>query len=122
MTEEVRNRINSRLNERYGSNAGGNRFYLEARDGQSAKVMELRRYVNPKLSLHSDFYRTLDAMMKCAEQNAHLPAAEAEAQQVCQHEFDNLQIAALENKTLFHHVNQRFFMKENLYRQGTMPR
>ena len=86
MTEEKRIRINNRLNERYGAGAGGNRFYMEAR-AESGKAMQLSSYVNPKLALHSEFYGALDRMMKCAEANALIPAAQAEEQQVCQREF-----------------------------------
>ena len=83
LTDEVRNRINNRLNERYGAKPGGNRFYLQARNGSDSKHMAMGRYVNPKLALHSEFYGALDTMMKCAEAHAHIPAAEAEEQQVC---------------------------------------
>ena len=43
---------------------------LDAPGVNSENVMKMSQYVNPELALHSDYFKTLDKMMKCVEKNA----------------------------------------------------
>ena len=94
------------MNERYGNNIAGNQFYLETK-GQSAQTMQLGTYVNPKLALHSDYFGSLDKMMKCVERNAHVAPKRQET--ICKSEMTALRMQAFDDKLLYHHVNARWF-------------
>ena len=106
LTEEQRQKIVSKLNTIYGSNPGGNQFYLGSK-GDSIGIMQLGTYVNPKLALHTDYFGALDRMMKCVERNAAVTGKRQEV--VCKNEYTQLRKAAFENKLLYHHINARWF-------------
>ena len=77
----------------------------------AANVMKMGRYVNPDLTSGSDYFKSLDSMMKCVDKNAGV-ADVAYQQQVCANEFRNLRLAAFNNKLYYSEVNKRHFMRE----------
>ena len=73
--------------------------------------MKMGQYVNPDLGLHSEYFTSLDKMMKCVEKNAHVTDPQVQ-NRVCAKEFKNLRLSALDNKMSYHEVNRRWFMRE----------
>lgn len=110
--------MNNRLNAIYGDKTAGNHYYLRAR-GDSTGPMELGTYVNPQLALHTDYFGSLDRMMKCVEKHAHADAKHFD--KVCSSEMNALRRDAFQDKLLYHHVNARWFQTENLYKSGQFP-
>ena len=80
-------------------------------------VMSMGRYVNPELVHGSDYFKSLDSMMKCVERNAGVTDA-AEQAKVCATEYRNLRLAAFNQKLLYSQVNQRWFIRELEYQRG----
>ena len=63
-----------RLNAMTKNKPMGTQFYLKVK-GQdvpvaNTNVMKFGQYANPELALHSTYFKSLDAMMKCVEKNA----------------------------------------------------
>ena len=79
--------------------------------------MQMSHYVNPELSMHSDYFKTLDKMMQCVEKNAHVVDVKEQAR-VCNKEFRNLRLAAFNQKLLYSEVNKRFFIRELAFKSG----
>ena len=69
--------------------------------------MQLGTYVNPQLALHSDYFKSLDRLMKCVEKNPHVSGKKQEF--ACKNEMTALRKEAFEDKLLYHHVNARWF-------------
>jgi len=51
-------------------------------------------------------------MMDCAERNA----GAANKEQVCAKEFKALRLSAFKDQLLYNHVNERFFVNENAFK------
>ena len=83
----------------------------------AATVMQMGQYVNPDLTNGSDYFRSLDSMMKCVEKNIGVTDP-AEQERVCSAEFKNLRLAALNNKLFYSEVNKRWFMRELQWRKN----
>ena len=119
-TEQAKHRLQSAMMK---NRAEGTPNFLmvtgsEADDTlNAANVMKLGRYVNPDLTSGSDYFRSLDSMMKCVEKNAWREDVESQ-QQVCAKEFRNMRLAAYNNKLLYSEVNRRFFMIELEYQRN----
>ena len=88
----------------------GTPFYLKVVE-DAGSVMQMGTYANPDLGMHSEYFKSLDSMMKCVEKNAHVTDPQAQ-NRVCAKEFKNLRIAALTDKLSYHEVNRRWFMRE----------
>ena len=106
-----------RINAEHGHKAGALPFYLLTKGDSPQGAMDLGTYVNPKLSLHSDYFGSLEKVMKCVEKNASAPEDAA----VCQKEFKELRLAAFDEKLLYHQVNQQYFMKQLSYKSHQSP-
>ena len=102
------------MNAEHGDKIGGTPFYLLAKGDKTAGPMALGAHVNPRLSLHSDYFKELDTVMKCVEK----ASGQADENQRCQKEFKQLRLAAFNEKLLYHQVNKRHFMKELAFKNG----
>ena len=74
-------------------------------------MMQMSQYVNPELALHSDYFKQLDAMMKCVDKNNNVTDP-AEQERVCAKEFKRLRLAAFSDKLSYAEVNKRWFVRE----------
>jgi hypothetical protein len=87
LSEDEKQHLNNKLNAVYGDKTAGNHYYLRAK-GDSTSPMELGTYVNPQLALHTDYFGSLDRMMRCVEKHAHTDAKHFE--KVCSKEMNEL--------------------------------
>jgi hypothetical protein len=49
-----------------------------AAKGEPATQMDFGTHFNPRLAVHSDYFRALDSMMQCAVANADVPDSQKE--------------------------------------------
>ena len=80
-------------------------------------VMKMGQYFNPELTQASDYFKSLDAMMKCVENNVQVTDP-AEQNRVCAKEYKDLRVAAFQNKLFYSEVNKRWFMRELQYNKN----
>lgn len=79
MLNEEQQRIANEWNAEKGHLISGTPAYLLAK-GDDAGRMATSTHFNPKLPIHSEYFKKLDAMLKCAERNANA----VDGSKVCQ--------------------------------------
>lgn len=101
--------------EKYPEHQGATIFYLEAK-GEQAGNLDFGTHFNPRLAQQSAYFKSLDAVMKCAERNAL-----SEDPAVCHKEFKQLRLSAFKEDLLYHNVNKRHFMNELMSKRNESP-
>ena len=65
------------LNRRHKNLPGATPVYLKATGEDATSAMDIGKYVNPELAMHSSYFSTLDKMMSCVAKNAHVTEPKA---------------------------------------------
>lgn len=116
MLNEDQQRFVNQWNAERGHQINSTPAYLLAK-GEDAGPLATSTHFNPKLPLHSEYFKKLDAVLKCAERNANA----ADGSRVCQKEFKELRLAAFDGKLSYPQVNQKWFMQELAYKSNMSP-
>jgi hypothetical protein len=103
------------MHAKYPDHQDGTSFYLEAK-GEPAGNVDFGTHFNPRLAQQSAYFKSLAAVMKCAERNAN-----SEDPAVCAKEFKQLRLSAFKEELLYHNVNKRHFMNEIMSKKNESP-
>lgn len=112
--EHTQDEINS-IADQFAEHQGATSFYLRAK-GEDAGPLAFSTHFNPRLGVQSNYFSKLHSLMSCVEANAHKSDAT-----VCAKEFKAVRLSAFKDELLYHQVNQRHFMNENMHKRNESP-
>ena len=86
-------------------------FYmaLTAPSEESSEIA-FEKHFNPSLKYDSEYFKNLNSLIKCVENNASKSLSPEQQNEVCSKEMKQIRIAAFKKELLYHNVNKRFFM------------
>ncbi len=82
---------------------------LTAPSEESSEIA-FEKHFNPALKYDSQYYKSLNSLIKCVEKNANQSLSPEQQNEVCSNEMKQVRIDAFKKELLYHNVNKRFFM------------
>ena len=117
-SEEDQTWINS-MAAQHADAQGATSYYLQAKGEATGKALDFQAQFNPRLPLHSSYFKKLDAVMSCVE--AHVASGAKDDARVCHQEMKDLRLSAFKDELLYQQVNKRHFMNELMSKNNQSP-
>ena len=77
---------------------------------EESSEIAFEKHFNPALKYDSQYYKSLNSLIKCVEKNANQSLSPEQQNEVCSNEMKQVRIDAFKKELLYHNVNKRFFM------------
>ena len=95
-------------------------FYMaHTKPKEDSSAVAFDRHFNPSLKHDSDYFRSVNKLLTCVE--AHAGAADKDQEKVCASELKEVRLSAFQKQTMYHAVNQRFYMDYVSRAKGESP-
>ena len=92
--------------------AKGSPLYFKLQNPSITDPLSFERYFNPDLTVDSEYFKSLDSLLKCVEKNLDKDLSEKDQMKVCAKEYKQLRMNAFNSQLFYHYVNKKYFINE----------
>ncbi len=114
---------NGEISEEFIKGVNGLPYFSTHIDASRAHSnISLENHFHPDLKHESEFYGSLDRLVKCVEKHPEFASRSADEQnRVCANEYKGMRNQAFQNELLYHNMHKRFFMDMLTYKRHEAP-
>ena len=113
---------NGEVPEEYMRSMRGLPFYMShSQPAEDSSAIAFDRHFNPSLKHDSQYFKDLNALLQCVDNNSGKTLTVEEQNAVCADEMKQVRLSAFKKELMYHNVNKRFFMDLITFKRGESP-
>ncbi|TNV75393.1 hypothetical protein FGO68_gene17542 [Halteria grandinella] len=86
--------------------------FIDPEAKENAAAIKFEKHFSADLADESQYFRSLNGLLKCVEKNAGKSLSESQQERVCATEYKQLRLAAFNGELFYHNVNKKAFLNE----------